>query len=191
MKAQGKKLPLRDLADIHGIDFGLLGKWQKDGVNISDSTEIAIRAIKSRTPPAEWIKVKDCLVQDADEDSHEYWKKAKTKEEVERLRLANSKAAGEMFERADGERIQDAWASALNLAISERGVTAPQVLAGKDEAWIADWFEAEDRRMMEQLSDLESGLWEQVYENYAGTEEPSSDDEEVGKPKAKAKKNSK
>jgi hypothetical protein len=65
------------------------------------------------------------------------------------------------------------------------------MLAGKDEAWIADWFDEENRRMKEQLSDMESGLWQQVYENYAGTEEPSSDDEEIGKSKTQTKKNSK
>lgn len=184
-------MTLRELQAIHKIDYGLLGQWQKAGVDIESSVEVAMRAIKSRTPPTEWIKVKDLLTQEADTDSHEYWKREKTKEEVERLRLMNSKAGGEMFDRSDGERIQEAWGSALNLALAERQATAPQLLAGKDEAWIADWFEEENRKIRENLSDLESALWQQVYERYAKTEESSTDGETGGKRPTQAKKDGK
>jgi hypothetical protein len=174
------KLTLRDLAAIHNIDFGLLGKWQKEGVDINNSTQVAIRAIKSKSPPSSWVGVKDCLVQNANEDSHEHWKLQKTKEEVESLRLKNAKAAGQMFDKSDGERIQEAWASALKSKLAERRATAPPVLAGKDEAAIYSWFEREDDELLTELSDLESGLWRQVDEKNMQIDEASVDDEEGG-----------
>jgi hypothetical protein len=180
-------LPLRELEKIHGIDFGVLGKWKKDGTNILSSKEVAIRAIKSQKPPAEWVEVKNIFSQDEDKDSHEYWKREETKEKVEKLRLSNSKLAGEMFEKTDGERIQEAWGSALSLALSERKATVPQMLAGKDEAWISDWMEEEDRKLMGELSDLESGLWKEVYERYSVVEESPANAAQGEGDKAKAK----
>ena len=183
---QSKPPTLVGAAFIYRLSLNTLKSLQQRGCNVFDAREVVKMISNTGRKPEEWRE----FFEDSD-DSHEHWKKAKTKEEVERLRLANSKAAGEMFDRADGERIQDAWASALSLAIDERGATAPQMLAGKDEAWIADWFDEENRKMKENLSDMESGLWQEVYENYAGNEESPSDGAEGGKPKAKTKKNSK
>jgi len=77
----------------------------------------------------------------------------------------------------------------LKLALAERQATAPQMLAGKDEAWIAEWIEEENRKLQSELAELESGLWRQVYENYQS--EGASADAEEGEqppPKAKAKR---
>lgn len=186
--ATSRPLALRDLSAIHRIEFGVLAKWQKEGIDVTNSIEVSSRAIKSARPPGDWGKVKS-IFEDQD-DSHDYWKKAKTKEEVERLRLINAKASGEMFDKADGERIQEAWASALKLALAERQATAPQMLAGKDEAWIAEWIEEENRKLQSDLAELESGLWRQVYENYQ-SERPSADAEEGEQPSTKAKANGK
>lgn len=166
---------------IYHLPLGTLRAMRQRGCDIFDAREVVAMLSKTTRKPDEWKG----FFEDND-DSHEHWKKAKTKEEVERLRLINSKASGEMFDKSDGERIQEAWASALQLALMERQATAPQMLAGKDEAWIADWIEEENRKILEQLSDLESGLWEQVYDNYAQDESSPTDEETGGKPKAQA-----
>lgn len=75
------------------------------------------------------------------------------------------------FDRADGELIQEAWGSALNMALAERQATVPQLLGGKEEAWIADWMEKADRKLQADLSDLESGLWREVLCSYGSEAE--------------------
>jgi len=153
------------------------------GCDIEDARSVFRMLMRTTRKPDEW---KDFFAED--EDSHEYWKREKTKEEVEGLRLKNAKAAGEMFDRVDGDRIQEQASAALRLALLERRGTAPQLLAGKEEAWISDWFDREDHKMLEDLSDLESGLWEEVFEKYAAT----SDDATKGQgTEAKAPKNGK
>ncbi|MGJ8642187.1 MAG: hypothetical protein ACSHX9_02165 [Luteolibacter sp.] len=163
------KLSLRKLAEIHHVDYSLLGRWQReDGLDVSDSRAIAERVLLSQNTVKSWKQAKNRIYQSSDGESHEHWKREKTKEEVERLRLANARAAGEVFDKIDGERVQDAWASALQLALAERKATAPQQLAGMDEAGIFAWMEKEDRKLQDELSDLESGLWQQVMAKYAG-----------------------
>lgn len=168
------------MAEIYRLEPGLLSRWQKEGIDIFDARRVALRAISSRTPAKGWVEVKDELFSD-DEQSHEFWKREKTKEEVEGLRLKNAKIAGEMFDKGDGDKVQDAWATALQLALAERKATYPQLMAGKDEAWIADFVEGEDRELLVKLADLESGLWQQVFEKYAGLEGPSPDEAKGGK----------
>lgn len=182
-----KKFNSSELAAIYKISPNNLRTMSAKGVDIHDAREVVKDIKASSRKPESWAE----FFTNPDDDSHEYWKLCKTREEVERLRLMNAKASGEMFDRADGERVQNAWASALNLALAERQATAPQLLAGKDEAWIADWIEDENRKLLEQLSDLESGLWEQVYDNYADNEGTPTDEAEGEQPKAKAKANRK
>lgn len=182
------KLPgVNQVAALYRIPVQTLSSMRQRGCDVMDAREFFRALMKTTRKPDEWRE----FFAEADDDSHEHWKKQKTKEEVERLRLMNSKAGGEMFDRADGERIQEAWGSALNLALAERQATAPQLLAGKDEAWIADWFEEENRKVRENLSDLESSLWESVYEQYAKTEESSTNDEAGGKRPTQTKKDGK
>ena len=185
--AENKFPGSNQIAALYRVPVQTLSSMRQRGCDVTDAREFFRALMKTTRKPDEWRE----FFAEADEDSHEHWKKQKTKEEVERLRLMNSKAGGEMFDRADGERIQEAWASALNLALAERQATAPQLLAGKDEAWIADWFEDENRKVRENLSDLESALWQQVYERYAKTEESSVDGETGGKRPTQAKKDSK
>lgn len=35
------KLPLRSLAKIHHVDHSLLGRWQREGIDVMDSREVA------------------------------------------------------------------------------------------------------------------------------------------------------
>lgn len=109
----------------------------------------------SQLPVKVWQGAKAAMFSE-DGESHEHFKKVKTQAECERSRLQNARMAGEVFDRADGDRIQAAWASALKLALAERRATAPQVLAGKDEASIADFFDSQDHRLLADLSNLES-----------------------------------
>ena len=165
-----RKQTLRELADLHKIDHSLLGRWQREGLDIWDSREVAIKALKSRTPVKSWIETKSSLFSDSDEDSHEYWKREKTKEEVEGLRLKNAKAAGEMFDRADGEKVKEQVAAAFKIGLAERRGTAPQILAGKEEAWISKWMDDADHELLTNLSDLESALWKEVFDQYASSD---------------------
>lgn len=178
---------VNQVAALYRVPVQTLSSMRQRGCDVMDARDFFRALMKTTRKPDEWRE----FFAEADDDSHEHWKKQKTKEEVERLRLINAKAGGEMFDRADGERIQEAWGSALNLALAERQATAPQLLAGKDESWIADWFEEENRKVRENLSDLESALWAQVYERYAKTEDTSPDDEAGGKRPTQAKKDGK
>lgn len=124
----------------------------------------------SQLPVKVWQGAKAAMFSE-DGESHEHFKKVKTQAECERSRLQNARMAGEVFDRADGDRIQSPWASALKLALAERRATAPQVLAGKDEASIADCFDSQDHRLLADLSNLESSLWNQVLASYGEAEE--------------------
>lgn len=144
--------------------------------------------IDSTRKPDSWKE----FFETPDQDSHDYWKKEKTKEEVERLRLANAKSAGDMFDRVDGESVMVSWASALNLALAEMRATLPPQIAGLDEASVEARLEEEFRKMQENLSDLESQLWQKVYDKYrTGIEEAPPDEKGSGNRKAPAKKNGK
>ena len=179
------KLPsLGQVAWVYRLPEATLKAFRQRGCDVFDAREVFETLEKTSRKPDEWK-----VFFESKDDSHEHWKLQKTKEEVEGLRLKNAKASGEMFDKLDGERVQDAWASALQIALSERKATVPQLLAGKDEAWISEWMEDEDRKLLSELSDLESGLWKQVYEKYSVIEElanESPSDEEKGK-RVKAK----
>lgn len=188
MTARNDLFPtLAQASRMYHVPLQTINSMKQRGCDVMDAREFFRTLMKTTRKPDEWRE----FFADSDDDSHEHWKKQKTKEEVEKLRLTNSKASGDMFDRSDGERIQEAWGSALNLSLAERQATAPQLLAGKDEAWIADWFEEENRKIKESLSDLESALWQQVYDKYAKTEDAPFDESESGKPKAKAQKDGK
>ena len=164
-----------ELAAFWRVPIGTMRGWKTKGADPKDPRQVFTLLRKTTRKPDMWREV----FETDDEDSHEFWKKEKDKEAAISLRLKNEKARGEVFERDDGEAVQSAWGSALVLAITERRGTEPQLLAGKDEAWIAEYMEEKDRRMLAELSDLESGLWQQVYEKYA-TGETSSDEEKGG-----------
>jgi len=161
-------------------------------VDVYDSRSIIRKIWSLRTKPPEWTSLHSSLVKNEDEDSHDYWKKEKTKEEVERLRLANAKSAGDMFDRVDGEAVMVSWASALNLALSELKATLPPQIAGLDEATVEIRLDEEFRKLQENLSDLESQLWQKVYDKYrTGIEEAPADEASGGDRKAPAKKDRK
>lgn len=183
MATEAVKVPsLGQLAMVYRISDATLKAFRQRGCDVTDAREVFRMLEKTTRKPDEW---KDFFTET--DDSHENWKKEKTKEEVEGLRLKNAKASGEMFDKVDGERIQEAWASALKLALAERRATVPQLLAGKDEAWISDYMQEDDRKMEGNLSDLESGLWRQVYEQYSVVTEPSADATKVSGIEAPAK----
>ena len=182
------KLPsLGQVAWIYRLPEATLKAFRQRGCDVFDARQVFETLEKTSRKPDEWKEYFE-----NQDDSHEYWKLQETKEKVEGLKLKNAKAAGEMFDKSDGERVQDAWASALQIALSERKATVPQILAGKDEAWISEWIEEEDRKLLAELSDLESGLWKQVYEKYSViaesgdvAEESPTNETQGGRSKAK------
>ena len=170
------------LADLYRLPLGTIRLLRQRGCDIYDARDVVKFLKRTARKPSEW---KDFF--EEGDDSHEYWKREKTKQEVEGLRLKNAKVSGEMFDKLDGESVQDAWAAALKIKLAERRATYPQLMAGKAEAWIADFVESEDRKMLEELSDLESGLWEQVFEKYASVEGTPADVAEGGNVEAASK----
>ena len=182
------KLPsLGQVEWIYRLPEATLKAFRQRGCDVFDARQVFETLEKTSRKPDEWKEYFE-----NQDDSHEYWKLQETKEKVEGLKLKNAKAAGEMFDKSDGERVQDAWASALQIALSERKATVPQILAGKDEAWISEWIEEEDRKLLAELSDLESGLWKQVYEKYSViaesgdvAEESPTNETQGGRSKAK------
>ena len=181
----GKRKPPSEeqLAAVYRVPLGTLRSMRTRGCDPTDARTVFAMLMKTTRKPDQW---KDFFASE-DEDSHEYWKREKTKEEVEGLRLKNSKAAGEMFDRVDGDRIMQQIAAAFKLGLSHRRGTSPQMLAGKDEAWIAEWTEEEDQKLLEELSDLGSALWKEVFDSYATSDVGNNN----GSPKAAPKKNGK
>ena len=163
-----RRQPLSEnqLAEVYHLPINTLRSMRQRGADTYDARSVFKMLMKTTRKPDEW---REFFASD-DEDSHEYWKREKTKEEVEGLRLKNAKAAGEMFDRADGDRVQEQVAAAFKIGLSERRGTAPQVLAGKDEAWISHWMEEADHELLTNLSDLNSGLWKEVFDEYAASD---------------------
>jgi len=158
------------------------------GADPSDARTVFAALRETTRKPDAWRD----FFETGDQDSHDYWKKEKTKEEVERLRLANAKSAGDMFDRVDGEAVMVSWASALNLALAELKATLPPQMAGLDEASVEVRLDEEFRKLQENLSDLESQLWQKVYDKYrTGIEEAPADETSGGDRKAPAKKDRK
>ena len=164
----GKRKPPSEhqLAEVYHLPVGTLRSMRQRGADVTDARSVFAMLMKTTRKPDEW---KDFFASE-DEDSHEYWKREKTKEEVEGLRLKNAKAAGEMFDRADGEKVKEQVAAAFKIGLAERRGTAPQILAGKEEAWISKWMDDADHELLTNLSDLESALWKEVFDQYASSD---------------------
>ena len=171
---------LQTLEEIHKVSFEKLSIWKKQGVDIYDSRAIISKIQSLRRVPPTWAATWNLLFKAADEDSHDYWKREKTKEEVEKLRLQNSKLAGEMFDRQDGEKIQQLWAATLATVLAEKQGTWPQVLAGKSEAEIEEYLAGQMHDIRENLSDLESAAWQETFDRYAGIGEGLEESPAVG-----------
>jgi hypothetical protein len=176
LASQAMKAPsLGQLAMVYRMTENTLKGIRQRGVDVTDAREVFKALRETARKPVEWREFFE-----VDSDNHEHWKLQKTKEEVEALRLKNAKLSGQMFDKSDGEKIQEAWAAALKTKLAERRTTAPPTLAGKDEGSIYQWFELEDDKLLTELSDLESGLWKQVDEKNMEVEESSVDDEASG-----------
>lgn len=183
-----KVISEEQLCTVYRLPQPTLRSIKNKGADIYDARSV-IAVIRSTTrKPDEW---KD-FFESGDTDSHEYWKKEKTKEEVERLRLANAKSSGEMFDRVDGESVMVAWVSALNLSLAELLATLPPQLAGLDESGVEYRLSDEFHKMQSNLGDLESELWKKVYDKYSnGTADSPADGESGGSGNAAAKNNGK
>lgn len=172
-----RPLSLRDLEEVHRVSHSHLAKWQKEGVDVYDSRSIARKIWSLRRRPPEWIEVYDSLMKSADDDSHEGLKRQKTKEEVEKLKIQNAKAKGDSFDRQDGEAVMASWIAALKLAHTEMIAMCPPQLVGLTESQIETFLSDSFRDMMTNLSDLQSQLWQEVYEHYiTECEEPPAND---------------
>lgn len=162
-----------------------LAGWKKDGTDIYDARAIMDRIAASGRPPHAWrewtskrhsTEVKANPVE-ADENTHAHWKMAKDKEMTLQLRLKNSKLAGEMFERADGEGVQLLWASMLQTKVNELTGTWPQACAGMDEAELETFLKTEFHKMLTDMADLESAAWSELFKRYDDDNQgPPADD---------------
>lgn len=183
-----KALTLRELSEIFYVSHVKLGEWKKQGVAIHDAREIVKKIQTLRVQPPAWRETWGTLFKEADEDSHEYWKKEKDKAATEGTRLKNAKLAGEMFDRSDGERIQQAWAAVLGAKVADLKATLPQTIAGKDEPEIRSILEGRLHTMLEEMSDFEDAAWKETFDKYAGIGNDTEDDAPAPAPKKRAKK---
>lgn len=167
VKDEARALTYEELANVFRISSSVLRTWKNLGTDVQDAREVVARIHGMTTRPPTWKPVFNRMLSVEDEDSHEYWKKEKDKAATEGLRLKNAKAAGDMFDRADGERVQRAWAAALNLALAEMLAKLPEQIAGRDHAVVSDILDNEFHRVQEELADLESSLWYQIFDEYA------------------------
>ena len=106
-----------------------------------------------------------------DEDSAEYWKKEKEKETVRGLRLKNSLTEGEQFRREDVDAAKMALGSAFKLALMEAQSQMPPQLAGLDEAGVEKILSEGFAKILGQLSDLSSSMWQSILKKYANDED--------------------
>lgn len=170
-----KALSINSLAEVHRVSVPHLAKWKAMGFDIHDSRVVVEKIWGGRTKPPDWVDVFDRLNKDSDDDSHEGLKRAKTREEVEKLRIGNAKAKGELFDRADGEAVMVTWASALNLGMTELLAMLPPQLEGLDAAAIERLLIGEFDKLRDHLSDLGGDLWQKVYDQYiTGIQESSA-----------------
>lgn len=106
-----------------------------------------------------------------DEDSTEYWKREKEKEQVRGLRLKNSLTEGEQFRREDVDAAKMALGSAFKLALMEAQAQLPPQLAGLDEAGVEAVISAEFSKILGHLSDMSSAMWQSILKKYATDED--------------------
>ena len=183
-----KFIALRDLEEIHRVSFGHLAKWEKEGVNVRDTRQVVAKIWNLQRKPPERVEAFTRLAEGESDDTHEGWKKKKTMAEVALKEVALAKARGDTFDRADGEQVMASWIAALNLALIELQAMIPPQLEGLDAAGIEIRIGAEIQKIRENLGNLNSELWNNVYDNYlSGHEEPSADEAGGGNRKATAK----
>lgn len=157
-----------DFARIYRLPEGTLRGMKAKGADPSDARTILSLLRKTSRKPDTWA---DFFKED--EDSPEYWKKEKEKETVRGLRLKNALAEGEQYRREDVDAAKMQLGSAFKLALMEARAQLPPQLAGLDEAKVDQILDAEFRKMLANLSDLESAMWNQIREKYARGEENS------------------
>lgn len=157
-----------DFARIYKIPEATLRGLRAKGGDPSDARTIFALLRKTTRKPDTWI---DFFKED--EDSPEYWKKEKEKETVRGLRLKNALAEGEQYRREDVDAAKMQLGSAFKLALMEARAQLPPQLAGLDESGVDRILDAEIRKILANLSDLESATWNQIREKYARGEENS------------------
>jgi phage terminase Nu1 subunit (DNA packaging protein) len=157
-------LRITDLAELHHLDDKTLGTWQKQGTQIFDTRELVLKIFHSRKRPPEWVAVIDRITQGGDAGSHEALKKDKTAGEVRRLDLINSRLSGDSFAKEDCQQVMASLGSALTLGLTEMSATLPSQLEGLNAEGVSLLLEAAIYKLREQLADLESDLWQRVYQ---------------------------
>lgn len=155
-------------ASIYKVPEATLRGIRAKGGDPWDARSIVSLLRKTTRKPDTWV---DFFKED--EDSPEYWKKEKEKETVRGLRLKNSLAEGEQFKREDVDAATMQLGSAFKLALMEARAQLPPQLAGLDEAGVDRILDAEIRKILTNLSDLGSALWNQIREKYARGEDNS------------------
>lgn len=173
-------ISIHALCEIFKVSDPHLAKWEKEGVDIRDARAVVSKVWTLRKKPPLWVDTFTRMTKGDDPDTHEALKKEKTRAELERLTIANAKAKGDSFDRADGEAVMASWISALNISLTEMQSMLPPQLEGLAAAGIERLLGDEIQKIRENLSNLSSELWERVYEAYNPGYERASADEAGG-----------
>ena len=168
---------ITDLAEIHKISDSLLSRWKREGTDVYDSRAVVSRIWNSRRKAPEWEATVDALTKGANAaGSHEEIRRLKTQAELRRLDLINGRLAGDSFAKDDCQQVMASLGSALTLGLTEMSATLPSLLEGLDASGVSVPLDAAIYKLREQLGDLESELWQKVYEGTPEMEAASNPD---------------
>lgn len=181
--ATSKAPTLVSLAKLHHVAESILSRWQKQGIDIYDSRAVCLKVWNARKTAPEWSETIDAMRSDLDEGSERYWRREKLKRETEKLQLHNDLASGEQYKRADVDAANLALGSAFKLALSESESVLPPQLVGLSEAEIEKVLRDMNRKLLTDLSDMQSGLWQGILAKYRETSRPDEGSESNDKPK--------
>lgn len=165
-KPMPSNFSLVDLEAIHHVSNSVLSRYRREGIDVHDSRSIVEKIFSLRVKPPEWIATFDAIAGPADSNSTHYQRLRKLKAEAVKIELHNDRAKGDSYAKADCEAIQLAWSAALNLGFTEMLAMLPPQLAGLDESGLEKRLSEEFRKLQTHLSDLESELWEKIYQQF-------------------------
>lgn len=184
-----KKFTNADYCQIYRLAESTLRGLREKGADPSDARTVFAALRKTTRKPDTWREF--FSGGDGEEDTKEFWQKREIQEKVRKLELANALAEGEQFLREDVDAANMQLGTAFKLALLEAQAQLPPQLAGLDEAGVDQVLAAEFRRILGNMSDLSSALWNKIREKYekgegeSDTEPSGGGDEAQPGPKRK------
>lgn len=166
-----KKFSNADYCQIYRIPESTLRGLREKGADPSDARTVFAALRKTTRKPDTWREF--FSGGDGEEDSKEFWQKREIQEKVRKLELANALVEGEQFLREDVDAANMQLGTAFKLALMEAQSQLPPQLAGLDEAGVERVLTAEFRRILGNMSDLSSALWNKIREKYEKGESES------------------